>query len=423
MKLPAVHTDSQKTANTGNNIRVCMLCDLYFPLFSGASYIAHHLALDLIKQNYQTFVLASRYPGTTAEEIIDGVSVKRVGIINSSFPFVRALSMAFSLLPALFRYRHHFDILHIHSIKPFDFIPIFFARLLGKKTIIEMMLIGSTDDPSTWPTSHLGIVMQPSFELADRIVSLSGPLADNYRHSSLDASKLRQISPGVDLTRFHPVTEVKKKALREKLGLRGDATYLCFVGSFKHRKGADILVNTFIALSKQYPELCLLVVGPDTFDDPVRIKLPYAAYAEKLKDQLRQAGLAERVVFTGLVQNVEEYLEASDVFMFPSRREGFGAVIIEAMAVGLPCVLAEMDGIAAEISASGKTAVIVSSEAAEQYAQQISNLLSNPESALQMGQLGRQRVVQEYAMQIVTAKHIKLYQELLHPNSRKSPKE
>lgn len=409
----ATGTESRGRDNAGVNIKVCMLCDLYLPYFSGAAIQAHRLAGTLARRNVSPFVLAVRHPGTVSEEIIDDIPVKRVEVINTKLPLVRPLSLALNILPDLFRYRNDFDILHIHSVSMFGFLPIFLARLLGKKTIIKMTLLGSPNDPATWSTSRVGRLMRLSFLLADRVVSISAPLSENYQGSGLDVTKLRQLPQGVDISRFHPVTEVERITVRGKLGLRRDAMYLCFVGSFKYRKGADILVDAFIAVAENHPELHLLVVGPDAFDDPLRVKLPYAAFASKLKEQIKRVGLAERVVFTGRVDNVEAYLQASDVFVFPSRREGFPTSVIEAMAVGLPCVLANLNGISAEISAQGKTALIVDTESPLQYAEQISGLLASPSEARRMGKRARQRVEKEYAMDIVAAKYIDLYRELL----------
>jgi glycosyltransferase involved in cell wall biosynthesis len=252
-----------------------------------------------------------------------------------------------------------------------------------------------------------------SFALADRIISISNPLSENYRHSGLDPAKLRQLPQGVNTEYFHPVSGSQKKDVRTSLGLRTDAEYLGFVGAFKQRKGADILVEAFISLAQQYPNLHLLVVGPDTFCDPVRSKRHYDAFAEQLKSRIETAGLSERVVFTGQTDNVQAYLQALDIFVFPSRREGFGTAIIEAMAVGLPCILASLDGIASEISANGATAMIVEGESPDLYVKGISYLLSNPNVAAQLGKQARQRVEEVYAMDIVTSEYINLYRELL----------
>ena len=412
---PAAYADKANRNLANGNIKVCMLCDLYPPLFSGASIQAHRLSKILLERGTKVFVLAGRYPGTKVEEEIEGVSVRRVGLVNSDAVMIRPFSMAFSLLPVLFAYRRAFDILHIHSVKLFDFIPIFFARLLKKKVIVKMTLLGSITDPGVWLTSRLGILMRWSFAQADRIVSISVPLSENYRRCGLDPSKLRHLPQGVDIHRFSPVTDAQKLDVRSALSLQGRAKYLCFVGSFKHRKGADILVNAFICMAQQYPDLNLLVIGPDTFDDPVRAKRHYEVFAEDLKCRIATSGLAERVVFTGRTDDVPSYLQASDIFIFPSRREGLPSAVLEAMSVGLPCVLASLDGIASEITANGEAAVIIDTESPADYEKAISHLLSDPEAAAQLGKRARRRVEEVYSMKIVADRYLELYRELLGP--------
>lgn len=411
------YANSRVRKDGKEDIKVCMLSKLYLPYFSGAATQAHSLAKSLIERGLQVFVLTGRYPGTLAEEVVEGIPVQRVRVSTSRFPVIRSLSLALSELLALFRYRRRFDIVHVHSVSLFSFLPILLARLLGKKIIVKMTLLGSPSDPATWATSRSGFLMRLAFSLADRVISISAPLSENYNQSGLDASKLRQMPQGVDTSRFSPVTDEEKTTIRERLELRKDATYLSFVGSFKQRKGADILVEAFTALAIDHPNLHLLVIGPDTFDDPVRAGLPYAAFADKLKENIKRSGLAERVIFTGQVDNVEAYLQASDIFVFPSRREGFGTAMTEAMAVGLPCVLAHLDGIAAEINGGAEAALIVDGESPEQYAEQIATLLASPDVALQMGKRGRQRVEEEYAMDSVAVKYIELYRELLSPGA------
>lgn len=398
-----------------------MLCDLYQPYFSGAATQAARLASGLVACDQQAFVLAGRYAGTVVEETVDGVAVKRVKVINSGPPLVRPISLALSTLPALIRHRNAFDILHVHAVGLFSFLPLILSRLLKKKTVIKMTLVGSSDDPAAWPTSRVGHLMRLSFKLADRVVSISTPLSENYRRSGLDVAKLRQLPQGVDIDRFHPVAQPEKMAIRERLGLRPDAVYLCFVGSLKQRKGADIIVDAFTALAKDRPDLHLLIVGPDAFDDAVRAKLPYAAFANMLKERLAQAGVAERVVFTGRVDPVELYLQASDIFVFPSRREGFPSAVIEAMAVGLPCVLASLGGVAAEICGDQEAALIVDGDSPEEYARQISALLDGGAHGVHLGLRARARVVEEYAIPLVTARYIDLYCEMLSAGPGTTP--
>ncbi|MBN2549572.1 MAG: glycosyltransferase family 4 protein [Anaerolineales bacterium] len=404
-----------QSKHLNGQLAVCMLCDLYLPFFSGASHQAHRLAKSLVERNVQVLVIAGRYPGTAAQDVVEGIPVRRMRLLNSELPLARPFSMALGALPILFKERHHFDILHIHGNKVFSFLPLGFARLLGKKTVIKMTLLGSPDDPATWPGNPLGPLMRLSFVLADRVVSISTPLSDNYQRSGLDPARLRKMPQGVDVSRFHPVAAWQKKEIRAALGLRHQATYLSFVGSFKQRKGADILVEMFILLARQHPELHLLVVGPDAFDDPVRAKRPYVSDADALKQAVQRAGVIDRVVFTGQVSNVHTFLQASDVFVFPSRREGFGTAIIEAMAVGLPCVISSLDGIAAEICSGENIAIIVGSEDPQDYVQQVADLLAHPHAAQEMGRRARQRVIAAYDIESVTEKYIGLYRNLCPP--------
>lgn len=415
----AKNLNSGAAARRGTAFKVCYYSNLYAPIFSGEAIQVHLVVQALQKLGLHGFVLTGLYDQSPAEEVIDGVRVKRIRAINTDLPFIRPLSLAINLLPALYKNRREFDILELHSIGMFDFLLLLFAKLLKKKTIIKVSLMGSPNDPATWPKTRAGrlrqftFFYQWSFALADKVVSLSRPISEGYLESGLEAAKLCQIPQGVETDRFYPVSDAEKRALREKLKLPKDGVILSFVGSFKQRKGADILVKTFIQLAKRRPDLDLLVVGPDEFDDPIRVKRAYDAFSQGLKESLERAGLAGRVHFTGMVQNVEEYLQAADIFMFPSRREGFGAAIIEAMAAGLPCVLAEIGGISAEISAEGETARIIHSESSDEYSDAIAALLDSPAERRGLVEAAGRRIEEEYSMDVVCARYLQLYVDLI----------
>jgi glycosyltransferase involved in cell wall biosynthesis len=119
------------------------------------------------------------------------------------------------------------------------------------------------------------------------------------------------------------------------------------------------------------------------------------------------------VRFTGVVDDVESYLRAADVFVFPSRKEGFGTVMVEAMAAGLPCVVAPIDGIAATVFDHGRDGVIVPGEDPERWAGEIAALLDDPARAARLGESARAKAVGRYGFGVVCDRYEALYEALL----------
>ncbi len=109
---------------------------------------------------------------------------------------------------------------------------------------------------------------------------------------------------------------------------------------FEPLKRLDQLLEAFAGLKDRHPDWDLVLLG----DGPMR---------QELQRQVRTLGLEERVIFPGMVGNPAEWYEACDLFVFSSHSEGFGMVLAEAMAHGLPCVSFDCDAGPADIIREG----------------------------------------------------------------------
>ena len=137
---------------------------------------------------------------------------------------------------------------------------------------------------------------------------------------------------GVDTGRFRPDAGVRAE-LRGEFGVPDDAVLCVFLGRLTADKGVLDLVRAFVMCAADRPDLWLLIVGPDE---------------EGMQERLRQlipSHLASRVLIQGFTQSPEHLLAASDFLCLPSYREGFGMVILEAAAAGIPAIGTRIYGI------------------------------------------------------------------------------
>lgn len=151
---------------------------------------------------------------------------------------------------------------------------------------------------------------------------------------------------GVDIDRFKPDAIVRAQ-VRTELALPDDAVLCVFLGRLTQDKGILDLVRAFVISALHRPNLWLLIVGPDE---------------EKMTTQLNlliPQEIAFRVLFKGFSLNPERWLCASDFLCLPSYREGFGMVILEAAAVGIPAIGTRIYGIIDAIE-EGQTGQLVS---------------------------------------------------------------
>jgi glycosyltransferase involved in cell wall biosynthesis len=212
----------------------------------------------------------------------------------------------------------------------------------------------------------------------------------------LRGRELTVIPSAVDLDRFRPGLDVAK--LRADLHLEGKRV-LVFTGRLVPHKGVDVILQSLPQLPK---DVVLVVIGA-------------GPRLSSLVSLSRRLGLVDRVRFCPKVSDEElpRFLALGDIFVFPSqsRLEGFGLVVAEAMAVGLPVVVADMPGVR-EVIEEGREGLYVEPLIAKDLADKVRVLLDDPAMARRMGEAGRERAESRYALPVVVRSLVSLYEGL-----------
>lgn len=138
---------------------------------------------------------------------------------------------------------------------------------------------------------------------------------------------------GVDLKKFDlSQKENWKKEIRTKYDISEGDVVFAFAGRLTADKGVNELFQAFLAVCNRYSNTKLLVMGG--MDNEASLK-------PGLFDRAKES---ENIIFTGSVSDIEKYYGASDVFVAPSYREGFGLVVVEAEAMGIPAIVSDVPG-------------------------------------------------------------------------------
>jgi glycosyltransferase involved in cell wall biosynthesis len=135
-------------------------------------------------------------------------------------------------------------------------------------------------------------------------------------------------------------------------------------------------------------------------------------YFAELQALVRDLNLSERFHFPGGVTNLRKHLSAADIFVLPSRSEGFSNAIVEAMAASLPVVATNVGG-NAEAVQDGVSGVIVSPEDPDALAAAIVQLLSDPAKAKQMGTEGKRLAAEKFTTEAMMTQITSVYRSLL----------
>lgn len=121
--------------------------------------------------------------------------------------------------------------------------------------------------------------------------------------------------------------EARRNEIRKALGIE-DKFVVGHVGSFTYPKNHKFLIDVFYQVQMQNKNSILLLVGDGEL-------IP------QIEKQINSLGIKDKVIFTGVVPNVNDYMQAMDAFVFPSLFEGLGMAVIEAQAAGLPCIVSD----------------------------------------------------------------------------------
>ncbi len=252
-----------------------------------------------------------------------------------------------------------------------------------------------------------------SCRLATGVLCVSDSVAQKFVNAGIcPATKIKTILKGsidgIDAAeRFNPARfdAAARSATRRSLGIPDDALVLGFVARIAPAKGISELFGAWQSLRDKYPKAHLLIVG----DFDLRDKVPSEVEAALRSD--------ERIHLPGFRRDTETYYAVMDIMVFPSHHEGFGVVLLEAAAMGLPIVATRVQGIINAVD-DGQTGLLVEARNAPELAEATRRYLDDPELRKKHGQAGRERALRDFAPEPIRRA---LYEEYLAAAGQPAP--
>ena len=204
---------------------------------------------------------------------------------------------------------------------------------------------------------------------------------------------------GVDIKRFC-LDRPNRKRLRQQIGTDANACVFLFVGRLTKDKGMFDLIQSFLRLSETVRDIELWVVGPDE---------------ENLLQTLQEAaeGCGAPIRWLGVTSAPEQFMMAADVLLLPSYREGFGSVIIEGAACGLPAIAYRIDGVIDAI-VDGSSGLLVEVGQPRAFAAAMMRMVLDKQLRLLLGKKARDRAVRYFNSERVTDTWLDLYRRHLN---------
>jgi len=208
---------------------------------------------------------------------------------------------------------------------------------------------------------------RPAVQWPDAIAAIGTVAATEYRRLARPGCDIANIPYHTDLS---PFLEQPRCSSTER-------TRILYCGQLIERKGVHHLLEAFLSLADKFPELELQLVG----EGPLRSSL-----AERVPERFKK-----RVEFAGFqkVDDLPGFFAAADIFVLPSRHDGWGVVVNQALAAGLPIVCSSAVGAAADLVAPGSNGFIVPPGDATALSQSIRDLAADRERRISFGEKSR----------------------------------
>ncbi len=383
-------TATRRTAPTtqmGTKPRVLLLITLAD--WGGAQHIVSLLARRF-HERYALSVACA--PHGELVDRLRGQGIRVIGIpefVRDPHPWRDAVAL-WRLLRIMLKER--FDLVHTHGTK---------AGLLGRVAAriarVPVVLFTAhgwafTDGRAGWKRWLLAWMERFAARWSTRIVCVSAHdrrLAEQFGVGG--QTKLVLIRNAIDPL---GAPQLDADAFRRTLGVKG-LPVIVSVARLAIQKDPMTLLDA----ARRLAAGTVVLVG----DGPLR------PAAERY---VRDHGLGDRVIFSGMRRDVASILAVSDIFVLASRYEGLPLAIIEAMMAGLPVVATRVGGVA-ELVEDGVTGLIVPPRDGEALAGALRRLLADPELRHRMGMAGRERAFRDFAEDRMARETQKLYEELL----------
>ena len=416
-------------ANCGVATKVCLASLSFYPLYAGPAVRFQNYAPGFRSRGIHPSVFTQ---AVTSELLArDGSldTLENTGPVSDghwpSFESVRGLPVQRVRLPsgwrnrmtyfhALENYCHHqsINVVQFLHLEPWAIPTLLKLRRSGIGTVFTLTLLSDLSS-HRWKRLLQRQHRRLPLNCVDCLVVSSTVMRDQIQDLGLSVP-IRIIPNGVNLKRFRPIESIgSRDTLRQELGLGPYQSVIVAIGPVTPRKGSDLLVDAFIALAREFPRAAMVLVGPR--HDLVRQNLK--DFRDRMQRAIAHAGIADRILFTGPVHRVEDYLRAADILVFPSRREGMPNVVPEAMACGLPVVMTPFLGLPKEFGEPGKQ-YLLSNGNSQALAGRIKTLLRQPSLSHRLGTAARKWVQENLDLEHSLAEYAELYRSVQRPMRR-----
>jgi glycosyltransferase involved in cell wall biosynthesis len=386
-------------------MNILFISDVFFPRVNGVSTSINTFATELRALGHQVTLIAPSYSDEDKQE----EWIVRVPSHKIYFDPEDRL-MNFGKLKALLPWIRdkHFDVIHIHTPFTAHYVGIHF----GKKLDIPVVETYHTffEDylhhylpfiPQFISRKLARTISRRQCNAVDGIISPSKPMLDVLKQYGIKTSA-EVVATGLDDSSF---ANVDGEHFRMSHNIPLTKPMLLFVGRVAHEKNIGFLLEMHVELIKKHPDALLVITG----EGPAE---------ESIKHSIDKLGIANKVRMIGYLDRSHELIacyKAADIFVFASKSETQGLVLLEAMAQGTAVVaIAELGTKSILIEGEG---VLIAKDDINDFADKVSILLSDAPKRQMIGEKGRQYAKEKWGAGVLAKKVAKFYKSTINQKS------
>lgn len=354
----------------------------FYPVMvGGIEWYVYNISRELAKRGHEVHVYATdTYRGKKilpADEVVEGIRVHRVPLWLNLSHRAKVWRGLYDLL-----IRGDFDVIHTYDYgQPHSYVAVKAGKAAKKPVVLTVFDVHSM---ISRPFSKRFLMKlfdkyfaRFTLRNATMILARASKLVDPLLTMGTSKEKIGVTPSGISKEALHLADGSE---FRKKYGVKGPL--ILYLGRLHPTKGLRYLIEAFPMILKDFPEAKIVMVGPDQ----VGYRNELVRLAENLK-------VENYVLFLPPIYNLNEKMTvyaACNVFVLPSGYEGFGQVLIEAMAQGKPVVATKVGGIP-DLVKDGREGFLIRYGAASDIANSVVKLLSDERLAVEMGRRGRKR--------------------------------
>ncbi len=392
--------------------RICILTETYYPVIGGGETQARALAEGLVARGFGVMIITRRSDAAFRKtEQYGEIAVYRLA--PSGHQHLKKWGLLLTSFVALIRLRRQYDLIFVSGYRVLGISAVLVSKLFGKPCILKADSQGEMSGefftgglarlrltPASLPVRSFLAVRNGLLKSADAFVAICSDIVLELTTHGVNPEAIHPITNSVDTHTFRPVDEHTRRLLRDKLALPHEHMIITYTGRLVSYKGLPLLLQVWTELQSRRKDISLVLLGSGGLD--------IHNCEVELRAYVASHNLQESVVFAGDVRNVHEYLQASDIFAYPTESDAFPLALVEAMACALPIVATPVGAIK-EVITHRVDGLIVGVGDSQQTLDALDTLIADYALRARLGAAARDTVEARYSAERVTQAYAALF--------------